>query len=38
MARMKRGDMSVAARMPVYGRIGAVLLVLIVIFAVMAFD
>jgi hypothetical protein len=37
-ARIKRGDMSVAARMPVYGRIGLGLLILIVIFAVMAFD
>lgn len=38
VGRMKRGDMSVAGRLPVYGRIGAVLLLLIVIFAVMAFD
>lgn len=38
VGRMKRGDMSVASRMPVYGRIGAVLLLLIVVFAVMAFD
>jgi uncharacterized membrane protein len=38
VGRMKRGDMAVAARMPVYGRIGAVLLLLIVIFAVMAFN
>lgn len=38
LGRMKRGEMAVAARMPVYGRIGAVLLLLIVIFAVMAFD
>lgn len=38
VGRMKRGDMSVAGRLPVYGRIGAVLLLLIVVFAVMAFD
>lgn len=38
VARVKRGDMAAAARLPVYGRIGAVLLLLIVIFAVMAFD
>lgn len=38
VARIQRGDMSVAARMPIFGRIGAVLLLLIVIFAVMAFD
>ena len=38
VGRMRRGDMAVAARMPVYGRIGAVLLMLIVIFAVMAFN
>ena len=38
VGRMKRGDMAVAARIPVYARIGAVLLLLIVIFAVMAFD
>jgi hypothetical protein len=37
-ARIQRGDMSVAARMPIFGRIGAVLLLLVVIFAVMAFD
>jgi hypothetical protein len=38
VAKIQRGDMSVAARMPIFGRIGAVLLLLIVIFAVMAFD
>jgi uncharacterized membrane protein len=38
VARIQRGDMSVAARMPIFGRVGAVLLLLIVIFAVMAFD
>lgn len=38
LARIRRGDMSVAARMPIFGRVGAVLLLLIVIFAVMAFD
>ena len=37
VARMKRGDMAVAARLPVFARIGAVILLLIVIFAVMAF-
>ena len=38
VARIQRGDMSVAARMPIFGRVGAVLLLLIVIFAVMAFQ
>jgi len=38
MAKIKRGDMAVAARMPVYGKVGAMLLLLIAIFAVMAFD
>jgi uncharacterized membrane protein len=38
VGRIKRGDMAVAARMPIYGRIGAVLLLLILIFAVMSFD
>ena len=38
MAKIKRGDTAIAARMPLYGKIGAVLLLLIVIFAVMAFD
>jgi hypothetical protein len=30
--------MSMAARMPMIGRVGALLLLLIIIFAVMAFD
>jgi len=38
VGRIKRGDMAAAARLPTYGRIGAGLLLLIVIFAVMAFD
>jgi len=38
VGRIRRGNMAVAARMPAYGRIGAVLLLLIVIFAVMAFN
>ena len=38
VGRIKRGDMAPAARLPTYGRIGAGLLLLIVIFAVMAFD
>lgn len=38
LARIKRGDMAAAARMPVLARIGLTLLLLIVVFAVMAFD
>ena len=38
LGKMKRGDMTVAARMPVYGRIGLGLLLLVVIFAAMTFD
>jgi len=38
VARINRGEMAAAARMPAYGKAGAVLLALIVIFAVMAFD
>ena len=38
VAKINRGDMSGAARMPLIGRAGAVLLLLIVIFAVMAFE
>jgi hypothetical protein len=37
VGRVKRGDSAAAARMPVYGRVGAVFLFLIVIFAVTAF-
>lgn len=37
LARIKRGDMSVAARMPILGRVGFVLMILIVIFAAMTF-
>lgn len=38
LGKMKRGDMSVAAKLPTYGRIGLGLLLLIVIFATMTFD
>ena len=38
VAKMNRGDMSVAGRMPVIGKIGAILLLLILVFAVMAFE
>lgn len=38
VGRMKRGDPAMASRLPVYGRAGAGLLILIVIFAAMAFD
>jgi hypothetical protein len=38
VAKMNRGDMSVAGRMPTLGKIGAILLLLILVFAVMAFE
>lgn len=38
LGKMKRGDMSVAARLPTIGRIGLGLLLLVVIFAAMTFD
>ena len=38
LGKMKRGDMSVAARLPVYGKVGLGLLLLVVIFAAITFD
>jgi len=38
LGKIRRGDMSVAARLPVFGRIGLGLLLLVVIFAAMTFD
>jgi putative membrane protein len=38
LGKIKRGDMSAAAKLPNYGRIGLGLLLLIVIFATMTFD
>jgi hypothetical protein len=35
---MNRGDMSVAGRMPTLGKVGAILLLLILVFAVLAFE
>jgi hypothetical protein len=38
VAKMNRGDMSVGGRMPALGKLGAVLLLLIIVFAVLAFE
>jgi hypothetical protein len=38
VARIQRGDMSVAGRMPTLGKVGAILLLLILVFAVLAFN
>ena len=38
LARVRRGDVALAGRLPLYARTGAALLLLIVIFAVMTFD
>lgn len=38
LAKIKRGDTALAARIPLYARTGAAILLLIVIFAVLAFN